>query len=125
VKESGQITGSIGRTVSQNDKGTEKSADETEALKSGVLLGIKTPLGNDKNGLPRYVYKTLWISSSNRKIKPVMQTKDILLPRKSGFWKLQIQRAAFGRGSEDIIKAFGIDGSSDIKLEKQAAPINF
>jgi hypothetical protein len=63
-----------------NDKEKEVKA------KSGVLISLKHK--NSKTNGPQYLYRTLWISIVNNNYMPITETKDILLPRMNGFWKL-------------------------------------
>lgn len=61
------------------------SEREQEArTKSGLLLGLKY-----KNS-----YRTIWVSQVNNKFMDIAQTKDILLPRMSGFWKIGTDEAS-------------------------------
>lgn len=50
--------------------------------KSGILLGLKC---KDERG---HSYRTLWISSSYGELNPVKETRNLLVPRKSGFWQI-------------------------------------
>ncbi len=52
---------------------------EDPLLRSGLLIGIRTPDN---------VYKTIWIYSENREIKSVSGVKQLLVPRAKGFWQL-------------------------------------
>lgn len=84
------------------NKGT--TLEEDKLLRSGLLLGICTFKGkNEMGSFKEYSYRTLWISSYNRVPRPLLETKDIFIPRKSGFWKLAAGRVMEGAISEDII----------------------
>lgn len=65
---------------------------ENEKLRTGVLVGIKTPKYDDENNLSSWSYRTIWINTKDRKVEAVYELEDLLLPRKNGFWKLAIER---------------------------------
>lgn len=65
---------------------SRKQNDST--YKSGLLLGLRYK--NEDTG--EYSYRTLCISSSYNKILPVLQRKNILVPRKNGFWEVGINK---------------------------------
>ncbi len=52
---------------------------EDPLLRSGLLIGIRTPDN---------LYKTIWIYSENREIKSISGVKQLLVPRAKGFWQL-------------------------------------
>lgn len=89
---------------------TEK---EDDLLRSGIIIGLRTPAGNDN-----YTYRCFWISSVNKKINPVIEIKDIILPRRSGFWKVDVKKAVYGDKYEDMIEAYNI--SKEIKSNKSS-----
>ncbi len=65
---------------------------ENEKLRTGVLMGIKTPKYDDANNLSDWSYKTIWINTKDRKLEGVYELEELLLPRKNGFWELSIER---------------------------------
>lgn len=56
--------------------------------KSGILLGLRYKDDNNKG----YSYRTLWISCKYGNFSPTMETKDLLVPRKNGFWKIGVEK---------------------------------
>lgn len=54
------------------------SKEKESRAKSGLLLGLK--YNNN--------YRTLWISKIDTNYMDITETKDILLPRMTGFWKI-------------------------------------
>ena len=66
-----------------------KEVDESQ---SGLLLGIKIPTHDEKGQLADWDYKTIWINSLNNKIINVYELDDLLVPRKNGFWKVNVNR---------------------------------
>jgi len=65
---------------------------EEENFQSGVLLGIKTPIFDEKNQAPYWEYKTIWINSQNKTIAGIYELNKLLVPRKNGFWILESNR---------------------------------
>lgn len=76
---------------------SRKQNDST--YKSGLLLGLKYK--DEDTG--EYSYRTLWISSSYNKISPVLQRKNILVPRKNGFWEIGINKKYDNNLDRDLI----------------------
>lgn len=66
--------------------------EELDDSKSGLLLGIKTPTYDEKGKLADWNYKTIWINSLNNKIIGVYELDDLLVPRKNGFWMVNVNR---------------------------------
>jgi len=53
---------------------------------SGIFIGLKIPDKND------YIYKTIWVAADDKMLRPVLSRNNIIFPRKSGFWELQVRR---------------------------------
>lgn len=66
--------------------------EEVNELKSGLLLGIKIPTHDEKGQLADWDYKTIWINSLNNKVIDVYELDDLLVPRKNGFWMVNVNR---------------------------------
>ncbi|QZY57271.1 hypothetical protein [Crassaminicella profunda] len=66
----------------QNKEINKKEKKESNPLSAGVLIGLGD--FNDENG--EETYRTLWIAAENRKLYPIVEMKDLFVPRKSGFW---------------------------------------
>lgn len=100
-------------------KETTYSRHSNQPPSSGLLLGIRTPVKADSQvellNTDKYSYRTLWIASENRILHPVLEADDIFLPRKSGFWKIQVGEAVGNRAVEDVLTAYSI---SDKGLKK-------
>ncbi|MFT5871716.1 MAG: hypothetical protein ACI8WT_000636 [Clostridium sp.] len=75
---------------------------------SGLLLGLKyyktvdykLPYVNENKPMLQPVYRTLWISSDGS-IEKISELPFLFVPRRTGFWKLQVSR--------EIDSNFGID----------------
>ncbi|MDP4180410.1 MAG: hypothetical protein Q8942_04870 [Bacillota bacterium] len=77
---------------------------------SGLLLGLrylKNPNQRDDSNTPaEYGYKTLWIAFENSVFHPILETNDIFLPRKNGFWKVESERVKSGSYIEDKLMVY-------------------
>lgn len=73
---------------------------EADKLQTGILLGLRIPTYDEINQMPNWEYKTIWINSQDRKIVSVYELQDLLVPRKNGFWMVNINREI----SNDSIK---------------------
>jgi len=98
-------------------------------LRSGVLLGIRTPVqevDKDKSAeLKRYTYRTLWIASENRELHSIVEADDLFIPRKSGFWRLEVTRVEESSWTEDILYAYSISTDSPVKAVKEVQKNGF
>lgn len=65
---------------------------ELESLRSGVYLGIKTDNYDEINQIEDWKYKTIWIKSNNREISSAYEVEGLLVPRKKGFWLVDVNR---------------------------------
>ena len=66
--------------------------EQVDELKSGLLLGIKIPTHDEKGQLADWEYKTIWLNSLNNSIVDVYELDDLLVPRKNGFWMVNVNR---------------------------------
>lgn len=89
---------------------------ETEKKETGVLLGLKIPTYDNKNDLPMWEYKTLWIKSTDKNISKPYELDNLLLPRKTGFSTIDISREKKGNMVEDLINISSDDKSKN-KIE--------
>lgn len=80
-------------------------------LRSGVIIGMRTPQGDGN-----YTYRCFWISSVNKKINPVIKIDNIILPRRSGFWQVDVKNVTRGGICRDVIDTYNI--SKQIKMNK-------
>ncbi len=89
-----------------------KRIEEDELLRSGVLLGLRSTIpasdDGDRYG-DRYTYRTIWISSYNRKIKSILESENLLIPRRSGFWTLSHRTRKIGDFIQDYIDLKPLD----------------
>lgn len=91
-----------------DDKSMFRTFDDKKIDKSqtGILLGIKYPTYDEKNDTPQWNYKTIWINSKDRDIVSIYELDSLLLPRKNGFWSIDVERETDG---ESIIDNINLD----------------
>ncbi|MTI54243.1 hypothetical protein [Geosporobacter ferrireducens] len=80
---------------------------EDNLTRTGVLVGLRA-LEENGDPVPKYRYRTLWIAAKNKELHPILETKDIFFPRKSGFWKMEVQREMEGDWAEDFLLAYNV-----------------
>ncbi|WP_353096470.1 hypothetical protein [Tissierella praeacuta] len=90
------------------------NTEEMDILRSGILLGIKSHVYDETNQLDNWEYKTIWIRANNRNIASVYKMNDLLVPRKKGFWLVNVKREDIDNPLNDRIKA---TQKGDIKEE--------
>lgn len=111
VKTSDKFGGLPAVTAAKNSANlSEKNGAQVEALRSGLLLGFRVP---DAAG--GYKYTTYWIASMNNYIRPVLSSDNVFLPRKDGFWRLQVDKAMGSEGIEDVLTATMVSISNSKK----------
>lgn len=79
--------------------------EEVDTLRSGVLLGIKSHVYDEINEVDSWKYKTLWIRANNRTIASVYEMDGLLVPRKKGFWLVDVTREEINDSQNDKITA--------------------
>ncbi len=81
--------------------------------KSGALIALKSKVSSYGLQNNDYSYRTLWIAYSEGIFLPIMEVKDILLPRMNGFWKMGSDSSLWAHQikSDSIDK----DGNKNIK----------
>lgn len=77
--------------IEKNIKRTS-SIQKLESLSSGLLLGIKTYNYDELNQVEDWEYKTIWIKSNDKSISSVYQVDNLFVPRKKGFWLVDVTR---------------------------------
>lgn len=87
---------------------------EIDTLNSGFLLGIKTKYMDEESGMENWDYKTIWIKSNNRTIGDVYKIDGLLVPRKKGFYLVDVKRKENDSNINDSIEV-----SSKAKSEEE------
>ncbi|HSH36748.1 hypothetical protein [Schnuerera sp.] len=102
---------------------TEESLEE-DAIKTGILLGLKSlDLEAQNEDMEKWNYRTIFISSNNKEIVSIHEMEDILLPRKTGFWKVKVEREDNDGKLNDNIIAYPLnktlDQENDLQIKKE------
>lgn len=108
-KESDTIDNTLYKSVFNQDDSKEIN-NKSQIFHSGLLLGLK-----NLDSAGEYHYKTLWISSINKSIQPILKTNNIFLPRKSGFSKIISSSLNTALTQENIIV---VDGTGIVNKNK-------
>ncbi len=69
---------------------------EDERYQSGIMIGLKVSSFDEKNRVPIWEYKTIWINSQNNSIHGIYELDKLLMPRMNGFWILESNRRIEG-----------------------------
>ncbi|SHH99489.1 hypothetical protein [Clostridium grantii] len=124
------ISPTITSSLIQSDSMVEEEKDslENNLTQSGILLGLKsyekkdteTPyLINDNVMEP--TYRTLWISFNGYYVNPVKEVPTILLPRKTGFWRIDVNRVLGNNYVQDYLSAIPLNSNSS--TQKNSRPL--
>lgn len=82
---------------------------------TGILLGIKIPIYDERYDLPNWQYKTLWIRTKNGELESFYSLDDLLLPRANSFSRLKVERSIDYNWVYDQLKIF-----PQLKAEKNS-----
>ena len=83
------------------------SIEDDDILRTGVLIGLKSlDLQNKEDNVEKWNYRTIWIRSYNKEVDSIYEMKDIFLPRKTGFWKVAVNREKTDDKINDHIIAY-------------------
>jgi len=90
---------------------------------SGLLLGLKyyktvdykLPYFNENKTILEPVYRTLWINFDG-KVEPISELPFLFVPRRTGFWKLQVKR--------EIANNYGIDSLLASPIGKESKRVD-
>ncbi|NBI07781.1 hypothetical protein [Senegalia massiliensis] len=100
-----------------------EESDLYNNLASGVLLGLRSH--DTKNSDGKYTYRTLWISSENKKLNPILELNNLFIPRKNGFWNMKINSTSSADTlsinpiEDNINKSLEIKERKDLDKEKK------
>lgn len=100
----------------ENDEDTNILIDKEDIIRTGVLIALRSPNSSEDEG--GYNYRTLWISTINNEVNPILEMENIFFPRRSGFWKVELKNANEDNRSEEYILANNIS-MEDTKAEIQ------
>lgn len=95
---------------------------DEEKLQTGVLLGIKIPTYDEDNDISNWEYRTIWINSQDRNIPEVYEIDDLFVPRKNGFWMINMEREMYRDNIRDrinIVPKFTQEAVEDIEEDEE------
>jgi len=93
----------------------EESSSKENGIGSGILIGLKSlNIGQEEN-MESWNYRTIFIRSYNREIVNIQETDGLMLPRRSGFWKIEVKRQELDGKINDEIKAYQLDKKTELK----------
>lgn len=98
-----------------------------EDIETGLLLGVKTPKYDNKSESITWDYQTIWLNIKNQEVISAVKLKDILLPRKNGFWNVSINRTLEDKYVKDDVVAKGQinrDLDKDLEESTRNAPLS-
>lgn len=114
----------------QEELNENLSVNETKDSNSGILLGIKSSVFDEENNVPNWSYSTIWINTEDKEIQEIYKIEELLFPRKSGFWEIDVNRTIKENRIYDkidaksqIYKDYSRDRSSN-SLEKEVSRAN-
>lgn len=105
----------------ENNQEQNMLISEDELNETGVLIGLRSEISSS-NSEKEYSYRTLWISSTNNKISSILEIDDIVFPRRSGFWRMEIKKETQGSRTEEYIIANNIlteDNKAELQLKNK------
>lgn len=76
----------------QEELNKDLNIKETKDSSSGVLLGIKSSIFDEEKNIPNWSYSTIWINTEDKEIQEIYEIDELLFPRKSGFWEIDVNR---------------------------------
>lgn len=89
----------------EKDYAKDFKDEEIENTNSGILLGVKTSNFDEKSKVSDWSYKTVWINTEDGKFKETYEINELLLPRKNGFWEIDVNRVKRNNKIYDTIEA--------------------
>lgn len=121
-----KVSDEVDKPFDDGDKDIKPQAQEVEGgeelLRSGVLLGLSSTTSgpnDDSQYGSRSVYRTIWISSHNRELKSILESPDLFIPRRSGFWKLGHRTRKMDQSLQDYIQLEPMEAAYHSKETKE------
>lgn len=94
---------------------TKDSDASQEDLTSGILLGLKYLELNEESNIESWNYRTIFIRSHNKEVVSIREKDGLILPRRSGFWKIEVEREEIDGKINDNIKAYQLDKKPELE----------
>ena len=84
-----------------------ENESKDKVTRSGLFLGLKSSSQGE------YSYRTLWIASRNKTIRPILETSGIFFPRRNGFYKISVNNEKINGVTYNIISANNVLSAPD------------
>jgi hypothetical protein len=89
----------MNKTELKDESSSSNAASkEDKLLRSGVLIGLRSDNGGTS-------YRTVWIASKNKELKPILVMPQLFVPRGNGFWEVGSEQKSVGDKSITSIYA--------------------
>lgn len=95
----------------------ESDLDNDEVFRSGIVLGLRYLDKTKDDEYDQWQYRTIWISSKDRNIDKIYEVENLFVPRKSGFWKIEVKREKKNGNQKDIIYSYPFDKETMVEGE--------
>lgn len=92
---------------------------EKQALNSGILLGLKSLDLEADSEIEDWNYRSIFIRSVDKSIVSIQEMENILLPRMTGFWKVEVQREEVDGKVKDNIVAYPINRGTNVTIKTE------
>ena len=99
------------------------NGDPSYTVNTGLLLGLKSSYMNEESGLNGWNYRTIWIRTSNRELSSIYEIENLLLPRKKGFWSIDVERQENNENTRDVIIPQQLGRFEDESSSKDITPL--
>lgn len=104
----------------ENEMFSMVNISDEDVLKTGLLLGLKSL--ELENNIETWNYRTIFIRGYNKDVVSIYEMEDILLPRKTGFWKVKVDREEIDGNVNDTIVANAINKTKVLEDKEELEP---
>lgn len=123
-------------TTENKDHVNASSNDKTEnvysdIIESGILLCLKSYVPKDytipyqlTDSITEPSYRTLWINFNGKNASQVNEVPFILLPRKTGFWRIDTDRVVEKKYVKDYMYAYPLQSQIEKTKDTDSIPKN-
>lgn len=105
----------VNKLKEENIQGSINASLDRVSGKTGLVLGTKYTVRN-KKGEVENKYRTLWIGSEDKRLRPILETGGIFFPRHDGFWRIESKRIAMDNRVEDVFYAYNVQNGNTEEL---------
>lgn len=110
ISEEVEYDGAVTEQFTENILFDTAEASDEDALRTGILIGLKSlDLESKAEGFEKWNYRTIFIRANNKEIVSINEMENILLPRRTGFWKVSVDREEKDGKINDKIVAYPVN----------------